>query len=303
MEVYPMSLRDFRVLEYTNLVIPKARRLTRQESPRVSHRDTVVAHLLANFLIEPKWQGPIMAFQLLPAEECDVPDMVAIFHSSFASDPIGGRTMCNVPTNIRRAFDIEFFTKFFTTEKVYGVHVFKVVETETKWVFFWGQSHFMITEQQRMREILVLIQTLVNSFSKVVGFAKWHYPHRLKGEQQKTTAARSGPYPEGTNEPLLDDFSRQMWAKRDRWIDHEKTFCESIQTPQRFRDTCLEFYHTVVNEDSLTRPYNFFLFISFDGLQIYQCCCFRLYLYISLPFQQDPGIVSIRNFLLNSLFP
>lgn len=76
-----------------------------------------------------------MEFRLLPAEESDVPDMVTIFHTSFASDPIISRTMCNVPTNIRRAFDIEFFAKFFTTEKVYGAQVFKVLETETKWVF------------------------------------------------------------------------------------------------------------------------------------------------------------------------
>lgn len=107
----------------------------------------------------------------------------------------------------------------------------------------------------------------------MVGFAKWHYPHRLKGDQQETLAARLGPYPEGTNGPLQDDFNRQMWTKRDKWIDHEKTFCKSI------------------HENFLTRLYNFYLFISFHGLQTYQCCFFRLCLYISLPFQQDPGFV------------
>lgn len=73
-----------------------------------------------------------MTFQLLPAEESDTPDMVTIYHDSFASNPIFGRTMCDVPNDIRRVIDINLFGKFFTTEKTYGAQVFKVVEMETK---------------------------------------------------------------------------------------------------------------------------------------------------------------------------
>lgn len=73
-----------------------------------------------------------MAFQLLVADESDIPDMATLFHDSFANDPIFGRTMCNVPRDVRRAYHIDLFSKFFTTEKVYGAQVFKVVETETK---------------------------------------------------------------------------------------------------------------------------------------------------------------------------
>lgn len=63
----------------------------------------------------------------------------------------------------------------------------------------------------------------------MVGFAKWHYPHHSNEEQHKTIAARLGPYPKGTNEPLLDDFYRQLWVNRDKWIDNEKTFCKSLK--------------------------------------------------------------------------
>lgn len=69
----------------------------------------------------------LMAFQLLPAEESDVSDMVTIFHQAFANDPFIGPAMCNVPTDIRRAFDIDFFT----IEKINGAQVFKVVDTKT----------------------------------------------------------------------------------------------------------------------------------------------------------------------------
>lgn len=67
--------------------------------------------------------------------ETDVPDMVTVYQDLFADDPIFGRIMSNVPKDIRRAFNIPRFTKFFTTEEIYGVQCFKVVETETKWVF------------------------------------------------------------------------------------------------------------------------------------------------------------------------
>lgn len=76
-----------------------------------------------------------MAFQLLLAVEADVPDMVTIYQDSFADDRIFGRAMSKVPRDIRRAYDIARFTGFFTTEKIYGAQLFKVVETETKWVF------------------------------------------------------------------------------------------------------------------------------------------------------------------------
>lgn len=74
-----------------------------------------------------------MTFQLLPAEESDVADMVTIFIDSFANDPIWGRTMVNVTTENRRAFYSDLFDKFFSTDRVYGAQVLKVVENETKW--------------------------------------------------------------------------------------------------------------------------------------------------------------------------
>lgn len=69
----------------------------------------------------------------------------------------------------------------------------------------------------------------MGEFSKMVGFAKWHYPHRSNEEQHQAIAARLGPYPEGTDKPLLDDFYRQLWVNRDKWIDNEKTFCKFLK--------------------------------------------------------------------------
>lgn len=76
-----------------------------------------------------------MTFQLLPAVEADIPDMVIVYQDSFAEDPILGRIVSEVPKDVQRAYNIPRFTKFFTTEKIYGVQLFKVVETKTKWVF------------------------------------------------------------------------------------------------------------------------------------------------------------------------
>lgn len=66
----------------------------------------------------------------------------------------------------------------------------------------------------------------------MVGFAKWNYPHHLNEEQLaqgKATAARQGPFPEGTNGPLQDDIMRQLQANHDKWVNHEKTFCKSLK--------------------------------------------------------------------------
>lgn len=66
-------------------------------------------------------------------------------------------------------------------------------------------------------------------YSKMLGFAKWNYPHTLN-EGHKKNMARFGSYPEGTNIPLQTEVSRQMWAMRDKWIKPENTFCKSVQT-------------------------------------------------------------------------
>lgn len=78
----------------------------------------------------------------------------------------------------------------------------------------------------------------------MVGFAKWNYPHHLNEEQLaqwQFKSGRQGPYPEGTNRPLLDDVNKQIWASRTKWINHEKTFCECLKTVQGFLPSVLEF--------------------------------------------------------------
>lgn len=66
-----------------------------------------------------------------------------------------------------------------------------------------------------------------------MGFAKWKFPCRLNKEQEaqwEATAARRGPYPEGTNGQLQADILRQLWANRIKWINHEKTFRKFLNT-------------------------------------------------------------------------
>ena len=90
-----------------------------------------------------------MTFQLLPAQESDVPDLVTIFHLAFADDPITGKLRRHVPMTIRRAEDTAKFSEFFGEKNICGAHVFKAVETETGYtvpfyisVFLWQDSFF-----------------------------------------------------------------------------------------------------------------------------------------------------------------
>ncbi|MCJ1462476.1 hypothetical protein MMC07_001078 [Pseudocyphellaria aurata] len=138
-----------------------------------------------------------MAFELLPAEESDVADMVTIYLDSFANDPIWCRALDNATTKNRHAFYSNVFDKFFSTDRVLGAQVFKVVD---------------------------------NTTNKMVGFAKWNYPHKLNWGHETDLAATvfipKEPilYPEGTNVPFQTEISRQMREKRDKWINPENTF-------------------------------------------------------------------------------
>ena len=74
-----------------------------------------------------------MAFQLLPAEPGDVPDLVRTFYAAFANDDLIHRLMCDVPPEIKREYDEEWYAAEFAKRDTHGVRFSKVVETESKY--------------------------------------------------------------------------------------------------------------------------------------------------------------------------
>lgn len=65
--------------------------------------------------------------------------------------------------------------------------------------------------------------------SKIVGFARWQHPHYLTDEQlaaKKAEQEREKKHPEGMNVPFYNEFYGKLREGRQRWIDHEKTYCE-----------------------------------------------------------------------------
>ena len=76
---------------------------------------------------------------------------------------------------------------------------------------------------------------LKHRIRKTVAFSAWQYPHTLTDEEEKKREAairgRRDEPPEGSNKELIQEFFRQIFGGRKRWIEPDKTFCESNFSP------------------------------------------------------------------------
>lgn len=132
-----------------------------------------------------------MAFDIQPCSLSDMPDLVTVFQSAFANDPIVGRLMSDVPADIKHARDVQSFSKSFNERHLTGAQYFKAVELAT---------------------------------GKTVGFAKWQVPCKLTPEQKVEKERCDSikiPYPDGANVELCEDFWGQLEMKRRQWHDPE----------------------------------------------------------------------------------
>ncbi|KAI4152622.1 MAG: hypothetical protein L6R39_001757 [Caloplaca ligustica] len=134
-----------------------------------------------------------MAFQLLPSEPSDVPEIADIHHEAFKDDPILGQLMRDVPLDRKHDYDRKFFEKAFAQAPFMGSVFHKVVDTDT---------------------------------GKIVAYARWKYPYTLTPAQaaEKAQLDLSRSYPEGTNVELYEEFFRQLDAKRKKFCDDEKDY-------------------------------------------------------------------------------
>ncbi|KAL8976984.1 MAG: hypothetical protein Q9205_007125, partial [Flavoplaca limonia] len=58
-----------------------------------------------------------MAFQLLPAEVSDIPDIVTVHQASWVNDPIIGQLMPEVDPKVKYDYDLGYYkTKFETKD-------------------------------------------------------------------------------------------------------------------------------------------------------------------------------------------
>ena len=68
-------------------------------------------------------------------------------------------------------------------------------------------------------------------YRRTVAFSRWTYPRRLTAEQKIEREAKEKerfqePPVEGSNTVLLDDFRKQMFRGRKKWLNPETTYCE-----------------------------------------------------------------------------
>ena len=139
-----------------------------------------------------------MSYTIHPATLADLPDIVAIWDAAFKNDRIIGQLMPNVPLDLKRAYDIEWYRRMFDMSHLNGLRFFKAVDEN----------------------------------SEFVGFAKWQYPHSLTAEQIREkkkwddTEQDVLPVPEGTNDVLYKDFFDPLYEKQKKYIEREKDYCK-----------------------------------------------------------------------------
>ena len=66
-----------------------------------------------------------------------------------------------------------------------------------------------------------------------MAFSKWDHPYTLTAEQkkekeEKDKSNKKPPVLEGSNGPLMDDFFKQLFEGRKRWVERERMFCELL---------------------------------------------------------------------------
>ncbi|KAL8816291.1 MAG: hypothetical protein Q9191_008357, partial [Dirinaria sp. TL-2023a] len=140
-----------------------------------------------------------MAFDIQPCQLSDMPDLVTVFQSAFANDPIVGRLMPDVPADIKHARDVQSFSKSFNERHLNGAQYFKAVELATGCVISPTQpSPAPSPACDAVNKRLVLKPKC----RKTVGFAKWQVPCKLTPEQKAEKERCDGvkiPYPDGAN--------------------------------------------------------------------------------------------------------
>lgn len=71
-----------------------------------------------------------MVYRLLPATPADLPDIIAIYHAAFATDPFIGQLMPNVPPEVRQAHDMHWYGREFELSELNGLRFRKVVDED-----------------------------------------------------------------------------------------------------------------------------------------------------------------------------
>ncbi len=134
-------------------------------------------------------------YHLLPADQSDISTLASIFTLAFSTDHILGPINKLVSPEALREADMQFVQKLWITREKLNARFYKVMDTES---------------------------------GKIIGFSKWNYPRSLTHEERykEVGVKKKGPYPAGTNISLLEHYYDQMWAKREKWINPEKTFCK-----------------------------------------------------------------------------
>lgn len=142
----------------------------------------------------------LMSFVILPASVADLAEIIVIYHAAFKQDRIIGNLMPNVPLDEKKAHDHEWYKRSFDTSHLNGMRFYKAVD-ET---------------------------------GKMVGYAKWQYPHTLtvgeKEEKRKLDDAENEGLrlPKGTDTELHKAFFDPLHEKRKKYVKTESDYCESL---------------------------------------------------------------------------
>lgn len=73
-----------------------------------------------------------MKFELLPVTVSDAPDLARLARAVFSSDNVIGHLMPNVPIDVRQKRDITYYENALSNSHLFGTHIFKIVDTDTK---------------------------------------------------------------------------------------------------------------------------------------------------------------------------
>ena len=73
-----------------------------------------------------------MGLDLLPAIPSDAPELAMLARVAFSNDSVIGHLMPNVPLDVRFKRDTTWYEKAFSEAHLFGTHIFKVVDTDTK---------------------------------------------------------------------------------------------------------------------------------------------------------------------------
>ena len=139
-----------------------------------------------------------MSFTVHPATVADLPDIVTIYNEAFKNDRLVGMLMRNVPAEVKRAYDLEWYRREFNMSALNGLRFYKAMDGN----------------------------------GKMVGYAKWQYPHSLTSEQEEEkkkldeTKEETLPLPEGADGELYKEFLDPLHEKRRKHVQKENMYCK-----------------------------------------------------------------------------